>query len=583
MREIQAFIPFLVISGRERLKQVPVRILLMLVMAWCLPTAGYGQWIGPWLLFAVSVQLFEIWSLAPFRKGWRVRRLQVVQGVLSTTLMGSTYAGMAVLLWQSGHPVLATLSALTLSGGLLTNINSSIGSRLMYLFGGAPYLLGLVSLAGFEALISGPEMALLTMAITSLGILSIMNVYVRVYTMRRAEVMTAKDAEDRLHQAQQAMAERAAMAAIVSHELRTPLSAIVAGAQIVRYEKDLERRNETAELIIDAGRLMTGMLNDLLDHSKMEAGAMQLDRCDFDLTSFVSGTGNFWRGAIQQKGLSLDVIAPADEPMWLYGDAFRLRQIINNLMSNAIKFTAKGSIRLIAETEMTGGLCHLTLTVQDDGIGIPPEVMDRLFTPFSQASSEVARTYGGTGLGLSVSRNLAKLMGGDLVAFSAMGEGASFVLSVILPLGQAVDDAEDTEQADPEITSNMRVLAVDDHEVNRRTMALVLHPLDVDLTTASSGAEALEYLSSHRFDVVLMDVNMPGLDGNETTRRLRANPGLNQSVPVIGFSAGTEEREVQACFKAGMTDWIAKPLEPRKLYEAMQRAVQMTEDQREVA
>lgn len=577
MRDLQSYSPYLAISGVERLKQVPVRLLLIAVMSWGLWSVGQQQWIWPWLTLASLVQVFEFWALTPFRKDRDAGRLRILLGMASTTMMGSNFAIMSVIFWQGGHPTLVTLAALTLSGGLLTNIASSISSRVMFMLGGGPYLLGLLSMSVFETLKNGLAAGLLVLFISALGTLSVMAVYVRVYTMRKTELLAVLDAEARLQLAQKAMAERAAMAAIVSHELRTPLSAIVAGAQIVRHEKDLDRRNETAELISDAGRLMTGMLNDLLDHSKMEAGAMQLDRRDFCLNNFVAEAGRFWVGAATQKGLIVEIEAPEDEVLWLHGDAFRLRQIINNLMSNAVKFTPKGTIKLIAEAEMTGDLCHLTLTVQDQGIGIASEAFDRLFTPFSQASSEVARTYGGTGLGLSVSRDLAKLMGGDLVVFSEVGRGASFVLSVILPIAEAKDEAQEATEVPVEVVANIRILAVDDHEVNRRTMALVLHPLDVDLTTASSGAEALEILANRKFDIVLMDINMPGLDGNETTRRLRSLKGLNQRVPVIGFSAATEEREIQLSLRSGMNDWISKPLEPHKLYEALQRALLYSE------
>jgi CheY-like chemotaxis protein len=199
--------------------------------------------------------------------------------------------------------------------------------------------------------------------------------------------------------------------------------------------------------------------------------------------------------------------------------------------------------------------------------------MSRLFTPFAQGSAEVARTYGGTGLGLTVSRDLARLMGGELTAASVAGEGAAFTLTMTLPLGEPVAEEAGAEGEGPELSRQLRVLAVDDHEINRRTLALVLQPLDVELVTASDGASALEALATRPFDVVLMDVNMPGIDGNEATRRLRASNGINAATPVIGFSAGTEAAQVAACRAAGMTDWLAKPLEPAKLYAALDRAV----------
>jgi CheY-like chemotaxis protein len=200
--------------------------------------------------------------------------------------------------------------------------------------------------------------------------------------------------------------------------------------------------------------------------------------------------------------------------------------------------------------------------------------MGRLFTPFAQGSAEVARTYGGTGLGLTVSRELARVMGGDLTAQSTPGQGAAFTLCVDLDAGRPTQTEDGFDAPAPVLTKRIRVLAVDDHEINRRTIALVLQPLDVDLSTASDGALALSLLAERPFDVVLMDVNMPGIDGNEATRRLRASGGMNAKAPVIGFSAGTEADQVEACYAAGMTDWLAKPLEPRKLYEALNRATQ---------
>jgi CheY-like chemotaxis protein len=337
-------------------------------------------------------------------------------------------------------------------------------------------------------------------------------------------------------------------------------------------DADPAQRRDTAELILDAGSLMTRMLNDLLDHSKMEAGAMSLEVRNFDLSTLLSDTERFWRAQAEAKALVLrSPRVPQDT--WLQGDPHRLRQILNNLLSNAIKFTAQGEIAILVEVEVLDDRTRsVVITVRDQGAGIAPEAMARLFTPFAQGSSEVARTYGGTGLGLKVSRDLARLMRGDLTADSRPGAGAAFKLSVLLPVGEP-ETARSSEALEASaLRPRLAVLAVDDHEINRRTLALVLQPLDVDLYTASDGLLALDLLARQRFDAVLMDVNMPGIDGNEVTRRLRASGGLNAGTPVIGFSAGTEADQIAACRAAGMTDWLAKPLEPHKLYEALYRA-----------
>jgi signal transduction histidine kinase/ActR/RegA family two-component response regulator len=567
--------PILAGSAKERLKQVPVRLLLAAVMGWAMYAAGMGRWIPLWLTTALLVQGCELAAMAPFRRATpSSERLSIAIALASTALMATTFGGMALIIWTTNHPALVTLAALTLAGGLLTNVASGIGSRAVFFIGGAPYLIYL-SLMPVIKVVQGDTLGVLVMSLSAILFTGmILNIYWRVHASRQAEILSRAEAEQRLEQAQAAMADRAAMAAIVSHELRTPVSAILAGAHVIRAGELAEKREETADLIIDAGRLMTGMLNDLLDHSKMEAGAMSIEVRDFELGELVRDTARFWAAPATEKGLMLELSGVEDAATWLRGDPYRLRQILNNLISNAIKFTPAGSIKLTAAALEVGDRRRLTMTVTDQGAGIAPEAMGRLFTPFAQGSAEVARTYGGTGLGLTVSRELARVMGGDLTAQSTPGQGAAFTLCVDLDAGRPTQTEDGFDAPAPVLTKRIRVLAVDDHEINRRTIALVLQPLDVDLSTASDGALALSLLAERPFDVVLMDVNMPGIDGNEATRRLRASGGMNAKAPVIGFSAGTEADQVEACYAAGMTDWLAKPLEPRKLYEALNRATQ---------
>ncbi len=573
MHGLESFASILTISGRERLKQVPVRVLLAGILAWALHATGRDGWVPIWLAVAVFVQTFEIWTMAPFRSGQTRSGWPILLAMVSTTFMGSAYSLVALVIWATGSVALATVAVLVVAGGVLTNVASGIGSRALFFIGATPYLL-VLALMPLVKLIDGQAQELAVMSVTILlFVAAILNVYWRVHAARRAENEALSEAEHRLEQAQAAMADRAAMAAIVSHELRTPVSAILAGAHVIRTGGAPDKTSDTADLIIDAGRLMTGMLNDLLDHSKMEAGAMQMESRDFDLGEFLRDAARFWTAPAQEKGLPLRLVAPKDA-LWLRGDPFRLRQIVNNLVSNAIKFTVQGEVRIAAVvSEPEKGTRRVALTVTDQGRGISPDAMARLFSPFAQGSAEVARTYGGTGLGLTVSRDLARLMGGDLNAESVEGEGAAFTLTVDLPIGAPVETQDGFEATPPAIERPLRVLAVDDHEINRRTIALVLQPLNVELSTASDGHLALQLLAQSPFDAVLMDVNMPGIDGNETTRRLRASGGINAEVPVIGFSAGTEAAQVAACRAAGMTDWLAKPLEPKKLYEALQRVV----------
>lgn len=575
MRLYDTISPHLSTAARERLSQTPVRVFLTLFLALLLYVIDRSILIGPWLVVACGVIGFEFLALKPFRAAGATeltRHSRMLPALAAVVLMSTAFAAAAGLIWVQGGLVAAAIALLMLAGGLVNNIASGIESRALFLIGATPYLAVLTALPftrlGFEPSLS---LTLLCLAV-ALFFLGVLGVWARVHAVRASELRALAETQTRLEQAEAAMADRAAMAAIVSHELRTPISAILAGAHVIRQGDRPEQTADTAELIMDAGRLMTGMLNDLLDHSKIEARAMTVEVRDFDLSAFLAEARRFWNAAAEQKGLTLAVRGPS-EPLWLKGDPFRLRQIVNNLMSNAVKFTPAGRIELTAQTQASDGSVRLRLSVRDQGPGIPAEAMDRLFTPFAQGSSEVARTYGGTGLGLTVSRELARLMGGDLVIDSDEGPGACFLLEVVLPVGAAVMPDDGQADASPVIARRLRVLAVDDHEINRRTLALVLQPLDIDLTLASDGLAALERLTAQPFDVVLMDVNMPGIDGNETTRRLRASDGCNARIPVIGFSAGTEPAQIQACMDAGMTDWLAKPLEPAWLYAALERAM----------
>lgn len=567
----------LVLSARERVRQTLVRTLLALLVAWSLHRSGHDGLAAGWIGLSAAVQALEFVAMRPFRRAGAEAPstpAAVIPALIAVVCMSGAYAGAAATLWRIGSPALITVGVLSLCGGLLNNVASGRGSRTLFLLGAGPYLAALAALTVLPARQAARDhlpLMILAVLLFALGVFSAWN---RTHKAQKAESAALLQAQTRLEQAEAAMADRAAMAAVVSHELRTPVSAILAGAHVIRHGDRPDQTPETADLIIDAGRLMTSMLNDLLDHSKIEARGMSLETRDFDLTALVADTARFWRPQAEGKGLSFRVSGMDDGPLWLRGDPFRLRQILNNLLSNAFKFTARGVVALEAAMEPApGGRRRIRLVVRDQGAGISAEAMERLFTPFAQGSSEVARTYGGTGLGLTVSRELARLMGGELTAVSEPGGGAAFTLDLVLAEGEPVETTEGYDAPAPAMARRMRVLAVDDHEINRRTLSLVLQPLDVDLALAVDGHEALKRLADQAFDVVLMDVNMPGIDGNETTRRLRASDGINAATPVIGFSAGTEADQIAACHAAGMTDWLAKPLEPRRLYEALERAV----------
>ena len=574
---LASLLPHLRVNANERYRQVYSRVGLTGLLSWALSLIGRADLIPLWLAASLSVQALEFVAVRPFAKGrFPERHLQarIVLMLVAMVAMASVHAGAVLIFWQSGQPPLMALALMVLVGGALNNVASGVDSRPLFYLGATPYAL---SMATMPALAWGSAHGQVTILAVCVGffMLAVHTIWSRMHNDRRAVVAAREEADRRRIQTEEALSDRTAMAAIVSHELRTPLSAILAGAHLIRAGTNPAQTHATADLIVDAGHLMTGLLTEMLDQAKIEARAMSLEDRDFDALSAIRDATRFWSANARAKGLTLRE-PPGEQPSaWVRGDPFRLRQILNNLLSNAVKFTEDGVITLRLDAQPAeDGQVRVTIEVEDNGPGIAEDAMNRLFTPYAQASQETARTYGGTGLGLAVSRQLARLMGGELDARPAPEHGAIFRLTLVLPAGQEQETPRPTakpESAAPDIGA-LRILAVDDHEVNRRTLALVLEPLGIDLITAVDGLEALKRLEDEAFDVVLMDVNMPGLDGREATRRLRAGRGLNHDTPVIGFSAGVADDEVQACHAAGMTDWLAKPLDIRALYAALDRA-----------
>jgi len=362
--------------------------------------------------------------------------------------------------------------------------------------------------------------------------------------------------------AEAATTAKSRLVATISHELRTPISAIQAGAQA------LGPASSQAGLILEASRMMRTLLDDLLDQSKLEAGRLTVERVDFDLRQALASAIRFWRAEAQRKSVRLR-LKTGRLPPAIVGDETRLRQILNNLLSNALKFSAEGAV--IVHADHQDGM--LTITVQDTGVGMSETQMSRLFQPFSQADDSVARVYGGTGLGLSISRDLAIAMGGDVTVASALGQGSAFTLRVPAPLG-AIRTARDDAAGDGGLSlEGLRVLAADDHEINRKVITLILGPLNANITLVEDGHAALEALDEEAFDVVLLDVNMPGLDGYETARRLRRTDGPNARTPVIAVTGALTAEDEARRRDAGIDYVVAKPIEAAALLSVLGEAV----------
>lgn len=526
-----------------------------------------GVWL--WAAIYAALQFVELGISIWIRQ--KSERAQAIWRRLSSTglpfVTSAVFGFISLPLFASQARFAPTLGGMLLAGALL-NVVVINSSKLSAIISSAtPYVLYLL-VVPLVARAANPGSPLAN-ALWFGALLLIATVAIAAYTLHTALKTAAKakdEAERRRHEAEEAVAAKSAFVAMISHELRTPISAILAGAARLRDEAQDTSAKVQAQLIADAGGLMRSLLNDLLDFSRLEAGRMSVEKTPFNLRQTIADTVRLWRPEATRKGLRLRVKGAAALPRWVAGDAMRLRQVLNNLLSNALKFTTRGEITVSPRAQTEGSAVLLSIEVADTGPGIPENALSRLFTPFEQLSDAIARHHGGSGLGLVISRELARLMGGDLSASSPPGGGARFTLTAKLEIAEA---PAETPAAAP--IADLRVLVVDDHLVNRRALELVLEPLGVRAILAESAEQALELLQSEVFDVVLMDVYMPGMDGRAATRILRASSGPNQNAPVIAVTASATSEDWEACAAAGMNARVSKPIDPFELYAALAR------------
>jgi signal transduction histidine kinase/ActR/RegA family two-component response regulator len=355
----------------------------------------------------------------------------------------------------------------------------------------------------------------------------------------------------------------------MSHELRTPLNGVIAIGDRLAEENDPERRRELAALVTSSGRLLEQVLSDILDVSKIEAGQFQLTLAPFDLAALVGGVAELHRASAQAKHLDFKwTIQPGVSGSYL-GDAGRISQILNNLLANAVKFTGLGEVALSVERADEG----LSFIVSDTGVGFDDTVRERLFKRFVQADQSITRQFGGTGLGLSICAALAEMMGGRIDARAVLGRGAIF--QVDLPLTR-VRDVEDAAPDDEEEISleGLRVLVAEDHPTNQKVVEIILQPFEVDLTMVEDGQAALDAFTPGAFDAILMDMQMPVMDGLTATRLIREREAAAGAPPVllIMLTANAMEEHVVAAKAAGADQHLAKPVRPAQLLEALARA-----------
>ncbi len=391
-------------------------------------------------------------------------------------------------------------------------------------------------------------------------------------SLREAALSLAHET-DRAKAASQSKSE---FLAAMSHEIRTPLNGVLGMAQSLQHADLPQSEMEKVNVILDSGKSLLLLLNDVLDLSKIEAGKLEIAAVPADLRHTIKRTCDLFQAAVAEKGLTFETSIADDIPGSLIYDPLRVRQCLSNLISNAIKFTDRGRVSVeVSCTILADQECCLTIAVTDTGIGMGADVQSRLFQAFSQADSSTSRKYGGTGLGLAISRQLARLRGGDLSADSAEGKGSTFTLTIRAKAVAAEEgpvvraSAGSADLSPPASLLGTRVLLTDDNAINRQVVRLFLAPLGCEIAEARNGQEALDKLANEAFDLVLLDVHMPVMDGKEAIQRIRASETSWRAVPVIALTADAMAGDHERLLALGMTDYLPKPLDQRALISKM--------------
>ena len=389
--------------------------------------------------------------------------------------------------------------------------------------------------------------------------------------MALAQLRLAQSVELRVAKevAEQASAAKDDFLATISHEIRTPMTGVLGMADLLAAEPLSTDQRRFVEAIRSSGRHLLDIINDVLDFSRIETGKLELEHIDFSIPKVVEEVRSLLAPQAVERGLDLTFKLDERSPPVVKGDPTRLRQVLINFVGNGLKFTNRGGVGVsVSSIEEGDGKVRFRFEVRDSGIGIPKEKQAELFRPFAQADSSTTRQYGGSGLGLAISKRLVEAMGGTLGVDSPPSVGSRFWFEVVFEVGDAILSAEGPE-LDPATVSSRRILLVEDVELNRQLVQHMLSSHGHEVVCAQEGAEAVDLVARERFDVVLMDVQMPVMDGVEATRRIRNMDGPAREVPIIGLTANVMASEQERYLAAGMNACLTKPIDWTELATAV--------------
>lgn len=395
--------------------------------------------------------------------------------------------------------------------------------------------------------------------------------------LRKSEARQTEEMRKAKEIADEANKGKSAFLAVVSHEIRTPMTGIMGMVRMLLNSNLTKEQKEYAQTIQDSSDAMLALLNDILDFEKIEQGKMTFENISFDLHRLIQGVATLMRGHAVQKGIELHTKIGKDLPNFVMGDPTRLRQVLLNLTGNAVKFTEEGGVTITAElmkADPGSNSYEIYFSVTDNGIGISEKAKEDLFSPFSQADKTISRKFGGTGLGLAISKGLVTGMGSEINISSAEGEGSTFFFTLSMEGGQketAVATAN-TESKKTKIAAK-KILLIDDNQINRKVVKGLLSELPYDIQGEASAEEGLKQLEKNKFDIVLMDIELPDMNGDEATKKIRSSSNKDvKDIPVIALTGNTKDEHIDHYYDCGISSFISKPIDPSTLMKKIESA-----------
>ena len=517
-----------------------------------------AAWGGAWFAAFAAAEVCTRIVTRPVGGRLAMNRRQRIVYVGATFASSLVWSALAFLYWTAGEEAYR-LGAMAILGGILVHAQgfSFRSPPALAVLGAVPAMLWFALPTGFGQYSGTPLVAL---------VIGLAMLLCYVAASARANMRAAAALAEAQHTAEAANEAKSAFLAMMSHELRTPMNGVLGMARALQRTPLDSRQQGYVNTILRSGDGLMAILNDVLDISKIEAGRMDLEVGAFDLKALGDQAVELWSEIARSKNLALTCEAGPHLPALVLGDETRVRQIVLNLISNALKFTETGAISLkLDAAPAADGDGGVQIVVADTGIGMTIDQQAALFRPYAQADASTARKFGGTGLGLAICRKLASMMGGEIGVESEPGRGSSF--RVWLPLPEA--EASLTEAAEPETLPTLRILVADDNPINQAVARAILEAAGADIEVVADGAQALERLRVEAFDLVLMDVHMPIMDGIEAVGRIRDGQVGRADIPVMALTADAMPGEENRLKALGFDALQHKPVQPAALIAAI--------------